>query len=212
MQASICPTVTPLTDDPDDYKRQIERIAPFATRMHIDLTDGDFAPTKNISIDEVWWPAGVRADLHVMYRRPFDHIELLLDLDPQLIIIHAEAEVDILAFAERAHARGVEVGVALLPQTSPEQIRPVFDHIDHILIFSGSLGHNGGHADLRMLTKIKHIKKIQPRIELAWDGGVNDHNAKALSMSGVQVLNTGGFIQQADDPERAYKQLRGLVR
>lgn len=209
MHSTICPTV--LTDDPDAYRRQIERIAPFAPRMHIDLTDNDFAPSKTIAPDEVWWPGGVRADLHVMYRRPFDHAEMFFDLKPQLIIVHAEAEGDFPSFAREAHRKGVEVGVALLPQTSPELIRDVLELIDHVLIFSGDLGHFGGQADLRMLTKIKHIKKVAPRIELGWDGGVNEHNAKALSMSGVDVLNVGGFIQKADNPEAAYQTLRKLI-
>jgi ribulose-phosphate 3-epimerase len=209
MHTTICPTV--LAENVDDYKVQVERIAPFASRLHIDLSDGDFAPSKTIAPDEVWWPGGMRADLHVMYRRPFEHAEILLDLAPQLIILHAEAEGDFVGFIEEAHHRGIEVGLALLPQTSPELIRPVLDFVDHVLIFSGNLGHFGGQADLRMLTKIKHIKKVAPRIELGWDGGVNNHNAKALSMSGVQVLNTGGFIQKAENPEEAYNTLKKLV-
>lgn len=209
MNTTITPTV--LAETADAYRVQVERIATFATRLHIDLSDGDFAPSKTIAPDEVWWPGGVRADLHVMYRKPFEHTELLLDLAPQLIIVHAEAEGDFVAFIEKAHDRGVEVGVALLPQTSPELIRPVLALIDHVLVFSGNLGHFGGQADLRMLTKIKHIKKIAPRIELGWDGGVNEHNAKALSMSGVQVLNVGGFIQKSDDPQQSYETLRKLV-
>jgi ribulose-phosphate 3-epimerase len=209
MQSTICPTVLAAT--PEDYRRQVERIALFAARIHIDLTDNDFAPSKTITSDEVWWPGGVRADLHVMYRRPFDHAELFFDLAPQMIIVHAEAEGDFAAFTKEAHNRGVEVGVALLPQTSPELIRDVFNVIDHVLVFSGNLGHFGGQADLRMLTKIKHIKKVAPRIELGWDGGINEHNAKALSMSGVDVLNVGGNIQKADDPEAAYDRLVRLT-
>jgi ribulose-phosphate 3-epimerase len=211
MTATICPTITVLDDDMEEYRRQIEHIAPFATRIHIDLTDGEFAPTKNIAIDEVWWPGGMRADLHMMYKRPFDHAELLFDLEPQMIIVHAEAEGDFSSFAAEAHERGIEIGLALLPQTSPEFIRPALEFVDHILVFSGDLGHFGGHADLRLLTKIKHIKKVKPRIELGWDGGVNEHNAKALSLSGVDVLNVGGFIQKADNPEAAYEKLKAIV-
>jgi ribulose-phosphate 3-epimerase len=209
MQTTICPTV--LADTPEEYRKQVERIAHFATRIHIDLSDGDFAPSKTIAPDEVWWPGGVRADLHVMHRRPFDHGELFLDLMPELIIVHAEADGDFVGFAEEAHRRGVEVGVALLPQTSPELIRPVLDLVDHVLIFSGSLGHFGGQADLRMLTKIKHLQKVAPRIELGWDGGVNEHTAKALSMSGVQVLDVGGYIQKAENPLQAFERLHELV-
>lgn len=212
MATTICPTVTVLKDDTNEYRRQIERILPFAARMHIDLTDGELAPTKSITPDEIWWPGGVRADLHVMYRRPFEHTELLIDLGPQLIIVHAEAEGDFKSFAQELHQRGIEVGIALQQHTSPELIRPALNLIDYVLIFSGDLGHFGGHADLRLITKVKHLRQLKPQLEIGWDGGVNTQNAKALAMSGVDVLNVGGFIQQADHPETAFRMLEQCVQ
>lgn len=207
--ATICPTVLAAT--PEEYRQQMERVARFATRVHIDLSDGVFAPAKTIGVDEVWWPGGVRADLHVMYQRPFEHAKLLLDLRPQLIIVHAEAEGDFVGFADMAHAQGVEVGVALLPQTSPELIRPALQWVDHILIFSGNLGHFGGQADLRLIPKLKHVRKLKPQLEIGWDGGINDQNARALSMAGVDVLNVGGFVHHAVDPRKAYDTLEKIV-
>src|SRR5262245_12592951 len=115
MRAVICPTV--LAGNPEDFGEQMERIAQFATRVHIDLADGQFAPTKTIHINKVWWPGGMRADLHVMYDNPFRHTKELLELQPQLIIIHAEADGDFVAFADAAHAAGIGVGVALKPET-----------------------------------------------------------------------------------------------
>lgn len=210
MSATICPTVTATT--PDEYRRQMENVARFATRVHIDLSDGKFTPAKLVDLDDVWWPGGVRADMHLMYRRPFEHTKLLLGLRPQLIIVHAEAEGDFVGFADAAHAQGIEVGVALLPQTSPELIRPALKWIDYVLIFSGNLGHFGGQADMRLLTKLKHVRELKPSLELGWDGGINDQNARALSMAGVDVLNTGGFIQHATNPREAYDRLEKIAR
>ena len=209
MAATICPTI--LAENVDIYRQQVERVTSFATRVHLDVTDGEFALGKTVAMDQLWWPGGVRADIHVMYKRPFAHAELLLDLGPQLIIVHAEAEGDFIGFAEKAHKRGVEVGVALLPETSPELIRPALKWIDHVLVFSGSLGHFGGQADLRLLPKIKHLQKVKPQLEIGWDGGINAKNARALAMSGVDVLNTGGFIQNASDPFKAYQQLQQVI-
>lgn len=205
MAATICPTV--LASDADEYQRQIERVVPFASRVHIDVADGQFAPVETIPADEIWWPGGVRADIHVMYAKPFQYADLLIELRPQLIIVHAEAEGDFVGFAKKARHHGVEVGVALLPKTSPEVIRPAMQWIDHVLVFSGDLGHFGGHADMRLLPKVKHLLKVKPQLELGWDGGINDKNARALAMSGVQVLNVGGFIQKAEDPGAAYQML-----
>lgn len=202
MKPSICPAILAAT--PEDYQKQIERVTHEAARLHIDLTDNDFAKAPTVSIDEVWWPGGMQADLHVMYRKPFDHAELLFDLKPQLIIVHAEAEGDFIAFAKQAHARGIEVGVAIQPQTEPDVLRPAIAHIDHVLLFSGHLGHFGGQADLGLLRKVPQLKALKPSLEIGWDGGIDDTNAYDLVKGGIEVLNSGGFIQKADSPHNAF--------
>lgn len=205
MSATICPAI--LAGTPEEYRRQISRVSQFATRVHIDLADGQFAPTKTIPIDQAWWPGGIRADLHVMHQRPFEHYKLYLSLGPQMVIVHAEAEGNFIPFAELMHRHGVEVGVALKPKTQVDYIRPALDWIDHVLIFSGDLGRYGGQADLSLLDKVKALRQLKPRLEISWDGGVNNTNAYALAAGGVDVLNVGGFIQHAADPRMAYNLL-----
>lgn len=209
MTATICPTVT--TDDPVVYQRQIEQTLAYAHRIHIDLADGLFTRNKLMDIENVWWPGGVRADLHVMYKRPFEHLQALLALRPQLIIVHAEAEGDFPGFAEQAHRYGIEVGVALLPETPVAAIQPALDMIDHVLIFSGNLGHFGGHADLHLLGKAQQLKSLKPRLETGWDGGVNDQNARALAQGGIDVLNAGGYLHGAMAPGTAYATLKAAI-
>ena len=208
MAVSICPTVT--TDDPAVYKLQIEQTVAYAHRIHIDLSDGFFT-NKLIEIEDVWWPGGVRADLHVMYRQPFDHVAALVALQPQLIIVHAEADGDFVAFAEHIHAHGIETGVALLAESSVDMIAPALQYIDHVLLFSGKLGHFGGHADLELLDKARKLKALKPSLELGWDGGVNDQNAHALAHGGIDVLNAGGYLHGAQDQKAAYATLQAAV-
>jgi ribulose-phosphate 3-epimerase len=203
---SICPTVT--ADNPHTFRTQIERVAPVATRVHIDLMDGVFAPAQSINPDQIWWPGGVRADIHVMYRRPFEHAELFRVLGPQMVIVHAEAEGDFVKFAEYMHHHGIETGVALLQQTPVEAIAPALAWIDHVLIFSGDLGHFGGNANLGLLDKVRQLRILKPTLEIGWDGGINDQNARTLAEGGVDVLNVGGFIQRSDNPVAAYDALR----
>lgn len=205
MPASICPTIT--TDNPDTYARQVELTLTYAHRIHIDIADGLFTPNRLIDVENVWWPGGVRADLHVMYLQPFDHVQALLALRPQLIIVHAEAEGDFLAFSAECHKHGIEVGVALLPETPVEAIAPALGVIDHVLIFSGHLGHFGGHADMSLLGKVQRLKERKPQLEIGWDGGVNDTNARALALGGVDVLNAGGYLHGSLAPKTAYLKL-----
>ena len=209
MNVSICPTIT--TDDSDTYARQVELTLSYAHRIHIDLADGIFTPNRLTSVENVWWPGGVRADLHVMYEQPFEHAEALVALRPQLIIVHAEAEGDFLAFAAICHKHGIEVGVALLPETPVEAIAPALEIIDHVLIFSGHLGHFGGHADMSLLGKVQKLKELKPQVEVGWDGGINNTNVRALALGGVDVLNAGGYLHGAMAPKTAYLKLLAEV-
>lgn len=190
----------------------MERVADFAHRVHIDLGDGIFTPNTLIPIDEVWWPGGVRADLHVMYQDPTDYIPALMALGPQLIIVQAEAKGDFLHLGKHLHEHGIEAGVALLPETKPEIIRPGLEYIDHVLIFSGNLGRQGGsHADLSLLEKVLIIKSLKSSIEIGWDGGVDDSNIKQLVDGGIEVVNAGGFIQHAAEPSKAFGELQAAI-
>ncbi len=210
MGAIICPTVT--AEEPHVYREQMERVAGFAERIHIDLGDGVFTPNKLIDIDRIWWPAGVVADIHLMYKavKPFQ--KQLISLRPNLVIIHAEAVGNFYEVARPLKKAGIRIGVALLASTPISTIRPAIDDIDHVLIFSGDLGHFGGKVDLRLLDKVRALKKIKPNLEIGWDGGVNTHNARALTDGGVNVLNVGGSIQRSSNPGAAYTALTKAVR
>lgn len=208
---SICPTITAI--EPHGYREQMERVEQFAGRIHIDVSDGILAPRKLIDLDRLWWPGNVLVDLHMMFERPFEHVELVQALHPQLIIVHAEAKGDFYSFAYQMHLHGIEVGVALLPETSVSRIKPALGNIDHVLVFSGNLGYQGGsQANMRLLDKVKELRKLKPTIEIGWDGGVNDQNARELAEAGVDVLNAGGFVHSAESPRDAYAKLKEVVQ
>lgn len=202
----ICPTIT--ASSPDEYKEQIEKVASFAHRIQIDLADGKFAPSQTVGVEDVWWPVGMKADVHLMCQNPLASLMKMLKHKPHMIIIHAEADGNFEQLAKLCHERGVKIGVALLPDTAVQTITSALDHIDHVMIFSGNLGYQGGsQADLHLLAKVPPIKETKPTIEIGWDGGINYQNVSQLVFGGVEVLNVGSFIQNSVDPHHSYKML-----
>lgn len=202
----ICPTVTAF--DTHAYRQQMETAASFAERIHIDLMDGEFAPSMSPDLLQVWWPHNVRADIHLMYQRPMDHLQQLIKLKPNMVIIHNEVDVHHMHFAAELHRRDIKTGLALLKETPIQWAEQIMHSFDQILIFSGHLGYHGGQADLDMLEKVKFVRKHHPAAEIAWDGGIDDNNANRLVEAGVRVLNVGGFIQKTSDPEAAFNTIK----
>jgi ribulose-phosphate 3-epimerase len=185
----------------------MDRLAAFAERIQIDLTDGNFASPKTINPIQVWWPQDITADIHLMFSHPHEHLETLISLRPSLVIIHAEAEGDLAAFVDHLKKFNIKTGVALLPETTVDSCKDVISKADHVLIFSGDLGHVGGKADLSLLEKVAEIRAIHKDIEIGWDGGASEANVKALAEGGIDVINAGGAIQRSADPEKAYATL-----
>lgn len=209
MRALVVPTIT--ATDPHDYRVQLSRVTPFAKRLHIDFMDGVFAHPKSISLVEAHWPRHIKADLHIMYKDPSKYFDTIASLRPFTVVIHAESEGNFVAFADALHELGIGVGVAVLPETPVSAITPALPLIDHVLVFSGKLGHNGGLADMRLLTKVHELRTLKPELEIGWDGGVNISNVWRLVDNGVDILNVGGFIQHAVDPAKAYATLESLT-
>jgi ribulose-phosphate 3-epimerase len=207
--AIICPTV--LAREPHEYREQLERIQSFAQRIQVDLSDGDFAPTKTIGLQQLWWNDSDKIDIHLMYRNPAEHLLELVRLNPHMVIVHAEAKGNFFEIAQELHDHDIKAGVALLKDTPVDKLKAALEIIDHVLIFAGELGSFGGTADISLLDKVKYAKQLKPDIEVGWDGGVNDTNILQLAQSGVDVLNVGGFIQRAEDPKTAYKNLSKLI-
>lgn len=205
----ICPTVTAY--DFEEYSRQLRAVSGFAKRVHIDLMDGEFAPTVSPGLDEIWMPHGPKVDIHLMYQRPMDVIRQLVRLKPHMVIVHNEAEMHHMHFVAELHKHDIEVGLAVLQDTPVHYAHQIMHSFDHVLVFSGNLGHHGGKANLELLDKVREIRYHHPDVEIGWDGGINEHNIKQLVDAGVDVLNVGGAIQKASDPQAAYATLIGVI-
>ena len=202
----IAPSITAFS--PAEYKEQVDRITGFAERVHIDITDGEFAPTFTVGISDLWVPAGWSVSLHVMAYDLENFVPKLIALKPNMIIIHAEARGDISAYLRLIKQAGIKAGLALLRPTVPSSVAPLIQEAEHVLIFSGELGRFGGTASLMQLEKIRLIKAINPNVEIGWDGGVTVDNAYSLVQGGVDVLAVGGAIHKASDPHASFSRLQ----
>lgn len=209
MKVAIAPTIT--AENPHTYREQMERAMGFASRIHVDFADGELAPTNLCPPVQAWLPDSYEMDLHVMFQRPHEHIEHFVSLRPNLIILHAEADGNVLGLLREIKGAGIRAGIALLQNTQPEDYANEIEEADHCLIFGGHLGYHGGEADLSQLEKIERIREIKPLIELGWDGGANDKNIGQLVKAGIHVVNVGSFVQKADDPQAAYAILESVV-
>ena len=205
----ICPTV--LASDAHSFREQVEKVIPFAERIQIDLMDGVFAPSKSLPLEQIWLPEGVVCDIHIMYKNPQNYLAMLQKLRPNMVIVHAESDCDIPKFAATLRLANIKTGLAILQKTQVADIAYLLPHVQHLLIFSGDLGHFGGVADIGLAQKGQEAKQTAKHLEIGWDGGANEENCASLAEAGIDVINVGGAIQKATDPQTTYATMKAKV-
>lgn len=206
----ISPTI--LATDVEGYKYQVQRLQPFAERVQIDITDGVFATNRTVDLGQISWPENWKVDLHLMVSKPSEYLDLVLKMKPNMVIFHAEVEENLVPIFEKIKSETlIKPAVALLRSTVPETVAPAIQTAEHVLIFSGNLGEMGGKASMMQLEKIRLVKKINPNVEIGWDGGANEKNVFALTQGGVDVVNVGSAISRAENPEAVYRAMASEV-
>lgn len=203
--SQIVPTI--MAETLDQLRDATQRLQTFARRVHIDISDGEFAPTFLLPETQLFWPQGWEVDIHAMVARPSEHIQQLIQLKPSMVIFHAETQEDVVPHLATLKQAGIKAGLALLKTTVPSTVKPAIEAADHVMIFSGDLGKFGGTASLMQLEKVRLIKKIKPNVEIGWDGGVKLENSYTLTQGGVDVLNVGGEIANSATPADTYNEL-----
>ncbi|MBR3169239.1 hypothetical protein IKF23_02250 [Candidatus Saccharibacteria bacterium] len=202
-------TVVPavLADNKKEYRKQIEQINHFARRVHIDVSDGSFAPASTIDISNVWWPKEWKADMHLMAAYPSQQLDIILKLKPSLCILHAEASEDLLPIFATLKKEDIRTGLAILPSTYPGLVQSYIAAVDHVLIFAGQLGMQGSPADMMQMEKIAIVRSMKPELEIGWDGGANLNTMRALAHADLDVINVGSALSRADNPAEVYHEL-----
>ena len=199
---TIVPAI--LTNNKADYRAQLVKLNPVAHRIQVDITDGVFAENSTLDLANVWWPKGWQVDIHLMAARPSDYLPTLLKIHPHLVILHAEAEENLLPIYDELKKNGLTVGVALQQSTYPGSVKSYIDACDHVLIFAGSLGVQGSPADMMQMEKISIIRKLKSEVEIGWDGGANMHTIRALAHADLDIINVGSALTRSTDIEEDY--------
>lgn len=202
-------TVVPavLAESKIEYRKQIERINNFSRRVHIDVSDGNFAPATTLDVSNIWWPKEWKADIHLMAAYPSQHLDIILKLHPSLCILHAEASEDLLPIFATLRQNDIRTGLAILPSTYPGLVKQYIDYVDHVLIFAGQLGVQGSPADMMQMEKIGIVRSMKPELEIGWDGGANKSTMRALAHADLDVVNVGSALSKVDNPAEVYHEI-----
>jgi ribulose-phosphate 3-epimerase len=189
-----------------------------ADAFHLDVMDGHFVP--NISFG----PALVQAvrqrthlplDIHLMIEQPLRYVEAFQRAGGNTLVFHSEARDDAAQVIRAVHDLGVEVGIALKPETPWSVAEQVIDQVDQVLIMSVHPGFSGQKFIPEVLPKVRaarqRLVEMGSRADVSIDGGITTSTAVEAARAGATFFVCGNSVFGGGSVPDHLKELRHAV-
>jgi ribulose-phosphate 3-epimerase len=184
----------------------------FTDRVQVDIMDGRFVPSRSITAEDL---ARVKTSLslevHLMVSEPEEHVEAFFRAGAGRVVFHREATEAPSRTIAQARRLGLELGLALNPQTQLDEAKQLLGEVDFVLLLSVDPGFYGSPFHPEVLEKAKALRRLF-RGEIGMDGGLKVENIRQVKEAGVDYACVGSGIFRSPDPAAAYRGLRDLAQ
>lgn len=180
--------------------------------LHIDVMDGHFVPNITIGVPVVAAikkVAGIPLDVHLMIENPEKYIESFAKAGADILTFHYEAaKENALEVIKLIKSFGVKAGISIKPNTSPNEILPLLNELDLILIMTVEPGFGGQKFMQDCAQKIPVVKEnAHKNLIIQVDGGINAETARICTSLGANSLVAGNYIYKSKDVKTAIQSL-----
>ena len=197
-----------------DFSRLLEEVksieAAGADMVHLDVMDGMFVTNISFGLPVI---ASLRKntdmffDVHLMIDRPERYIARFIEAGADLVTFHYEATENSEAALDMIRSSGKMAGISVKPGTPVEDIFPLLDKCDLVLVMTVEPGYGGQAFIPETLDKIRKLRcEIEKRglnIDIQVDGGINEETAKLVKEAGANNLVAGSYVFKASDRKHA---------
>ncbi|HEY4499688.1 MAG TPA: hypothetical protein VJH70_00940 [Candidatus Paceibacterota bacterium] len=180
--------------------------------VHIDVADGQFTgnalwnnPEDLSSLKD----KNIKIEVHLMVQNPEAVIGQWITAGVRRIIVHIEALQDFTSIQEQCLRAGVELVVALNPDTSVERLTNIAT-ISRVLVLAVQPGRAGQMFRNDQLDKVRFLRTHYSNVTISVDGGVALDNALPIQAAGADILISASAIWSSDDPAMTYRNFQQL--
>ena len=225
----IIPAIMP--ESLDDLRTNMQKVKDLVSCVQIDVMDGMFVPPvtwpyhledseefNNLAEGKIDMPfiKELEFEVDLMVRGQEEEGERWIRAGARRIVGHLEALDDPERFIKALRDAGVsddsplfvEIGLAIEPETSLDELYPFIDALDFVQCMGiAEIGYQGQDFDERVIKKVSSLRKSFPKLIISVDGGVDEDSAQILVEAGANRLVSGSAIFEMDDKAEAIKRL-----
>ncbi|MCS6893413.1 MAG: ribulose-phosphate 3-epimerase [Deltaproteobacteria bacterium] len=167
---------------------------------HFDVMDGTFVPEISFGSFlakklETGFP-NLRLDVHLMVQNPHNQFRYFAQLkNIHRIIFHFEGCNHHIRLINQIKDLGIQAGIAINPETSPESLNYLLEYIDCVCVMSVVPGYWGQKFIPASEKKIIYFDQLRDKNNLDFkilvDGGVNQELVSKLKAIGADEFVMG---------------------
>jgi len=200
----------------DSAIKKLSSLQGHASFIQIDVMDGTYVSENTFSIHEFRadrWPMFFEA--HLMVNDPIRYIRMCKISGMRRVVFHPEAiEMRAEEVIQAIRANDMESGIAINPHSDIESLSRLFSSVDQILVMGVDPGKSGQEMLPDTILRVRSCREKAPwSVRIAVDGGVTKENAKAIFLSGADMLVVGsGIFSAGKKPKDAFLEYEQQLR
>ena len=181
--------------------------------IHVDVMDNQFVPNLTIGppvVKSLRPQTNKFIDVHMMVINPEKLVEPFARAGADNITFHVEATNEPVEVINLIKSCGCKAGISIKPSTALEEILPLLEKVDLVLVMSVEPGFGGQGYLPDSNQRINEIKTFLnenclDRVLVQVDGGIKLHNAKEVLDAGADVLVAGSEVFKSHNPSQTIK-------
>ncbi len=202
-----------------NLEKEIKTLDPHSHGYHLDIMDNHFVPNLT------WGPMFINAIAQVTYRtlwvhlmvdNPMDWTNLLFLPPGSIYTFHLEAKKEIPKLIKQIKEKKWLVSIAINPKTSVEEIFPLLNILDQVLIMSVEPGFSGQNFLPEVIEKVECLTAYRSTssstFRIGIDGGIDDNNISMLAEKGVNDFAIANGIFRATNSIIKLQKLKNLIQ
>lgn len=202
-----------LTEDSEALACMVRQAEAFCDYVQFDIMDGRFVPSHSITCADIAsLHTRLRWEAHLMVADPASYADDFREAGASRLVFHYEASPAPEEVVGLVKELGMEVGLALNPETPVSAVSPWLAQLDNILLLTVNPGFYGSAFVPEVLDKVAELRRACPGIEIGVDGGIKDGNIARVARMGVDAICVGSAVFLQPQPGESYHRLLALAQ